>query len=129
VIGLVQHLDHCGFKDAVATLVGDGTRTPTPQQKTAKRQDDQKNAAKAAWLWSRRKPITEDTPPWLYLRKRGYTGPIPATLAYLPARDLQPAAMIAAFGMADEPEPGRITAPKAIVGVHLTRVTADGERR
>jgi putative DNA primase/helicase len=128
VIALVRHLDQCGFKDAVGTLVGDGTRTPTPLPKTAKRQDDQNNVAMAAWLWSWRKPITEDTPPWLYLRKRRYTGPIPATLGYLPARDPHPAAMIAAFGTTDEPEPGLITAPKAIVGVHLTRLTADGEK-
>jgi hypothetical protein len=91
--------------------------------KTAKRQNDQNNVAKAAWLWSQRKPIAEDAPPW-----RGYTGPIPATLGYLPARDPHPAAMMASFGITDEPEPGIITTPKTIVGVHLTRLTAEGEK-
>jgi hypothetical protein len=128
VLTLVQHLDGRGFKDAITVLVGDDKRTPTPQPKTAKRQDDQTNVATAAWLWSQRKPITDDTPPWLYLRTRRYTGPIPATLGYLPARDPHPAALIAAFGTTDEAEPGLIMAPKAIVGVHLTRLTADGEK-
>jgi putative DNA primase/helicase len=129
VITLVQHLDGRGFKDAITVLAGDGVRTKTTaRQKTGKRQDDQNNSPKAAWLWSQRKPITEGTPPWLYLRKRGYTGPIPATLGYLSARDPHPAAMIAAFGTTDEPEPGIITPPKTIVGVHLTRLTADGEK-
>jgi hypothetical protein len=34
----------------------------------------------AAWLWSQRRPITEGTLPWLYLRKRECSGPIPALL-------------------------------------------------
>ena len=37
--------------------------------------------------------------------------------------------MIAAFGMAAEfDEPGIISAPKQVVGVHLTRLTADGDK-
>lgn len=131
VIALVQHLDGASFADAVATLAGDtrGIKETPPQAKPTKRDDNGKErASKAAWLWSQRKPITDGTPPWLYLRKRGYAGPIPATFGYLPARDPHPSAMIAAFGMADEPEPGILAEPKAITGVHLTRLTGDGNK-
>jgi Toprim domain len=77
-----------------------------------------------------RKPIVEGTPPWLYLRNhRKYTGPIPATLSYLPPRGPHPAAMIAASGMAAElDQPGIIGVPKSVTGVHLTRLTADGDK-
>jgi putative DNA primase/helicase len=131
VIELVRHLDGVSFKDALTTLTGDGVRIrTTPPPKPTKRHDDEDDkASKATWLWSQRKPITEGTPPWLYLRKRGYTGPIPATLAYLPPRGSYPAAMIAAFGVAAEiDEPGIISAPQQVIGVHLTRLTAEGDK-
>jgi hypothetical protein len=55
---------------------------------------------KARWLWSQRRPI-EGTPAERYLREaRGYQGPLPATLAYLPPRGEHAHALIAAFGMA-----------------------------
>jgi phage/plasmid primase-like uncharacterized protein len=130
VIALVQHLDGCGFVGAIITLTGDGVRTRTapPPEPTKRHRDEDDRASLAASLWSQRRPITEGTPPWLYLRKRGYTGPIQATLGYLPPRGQYPAAMIAAFGTADEPEPGIIVPPKAVTGVHLTKLTAAGEK-
>ena len=130
VIALVQHLDRSEFRDAIATLAGERKiKKAPPQAKSTKPNDDgDERASKAAWLWSQRKPVTEETPPWLYLRKRGYTGPIPATFGYLPARDSYPAAMIAAFGMAGEPEPGILAAPKRVTGVHLTRLAGDGDK-
>jgi phage/plasmid primase-like uncharacterized protein len=131
VIELVQHLEGVSFKDAITTLTGDGVRIrTTPAPKPAKRHDDEDDRASlAAWLWSHRKPITRGTPPWLYLRKRAYTGPIPATLAYLLPQGPHPAAMIAGFGKAAEfDEPGFISAPETVTGVHLTRLTADGDK-
>jgi putative DNA primase/helicase len=117
------------FKDAVTILAGDSVKfKATPRLKPAGRDDDKSNVQKAAWLWSQRKPITEGTPPCLYLRKRGYTGPIPATLGYLPARDPHPASMIAGFGIADEPAPGIIAAPNTVTGAHLTRLTKEGDK-
>jgi hypothetical protein len=87
------------------------------------------NAALAAWLWGRHKPITEDCPPCLYLRGvRGYHGAIPATLGYLPANGKHPPAMIAAFGFCEEPEPGVIDPPADVTGVHITRLTPDGHK-
>ena len=79
-------------------------------------------------LWTRRRPI-ECAPAERYLREvRKIVGPIPATVAYLPPNDQHPPAMIAAFGVLDEPEPGVLAAPEPdrIVGVHLTRLKPDG---
>jgi hypothetical protein len=129
VIELVRRLDGRGFRDAIRTLLGDGLREQVAQQpRRFAEKHDQNNTSKAAWLWSQRRPITEGTPPCLYLRKRGYTGPISATLGYLPANDKYPAAMISAFGMATEPEPGILAVPKTVTGVHLTRLTTDGNK-
>jgi phage/plasmid primase-like uncharacterized protein len=129
VIALVQHLDDCYFVTAINTLLGNGVRNQSLPAKREVYKDDQNNASRAAWLWSQRKPITEGTPAGLYLRKRGYTGPVPATLGYLPPRGPYPAAMIAAFGMAAEcDEPGIIGMPKLVTGVHLTRLTVDGDK-
>jgi hypothetical protein len=87
-----------------------------------------KQIAKARWLWSQRVPATPDTPVAKYLRKRGYSGVIPPTIGYLPPRDQYPGAMIAAFGITRETEPGVIIAPAPVIGVHLTRITPDGEK-
>jgi hypothetical protein len=87
------------------------------------------NAAKAAWLWSRREPISESCPAALYLRRtRRYHGPIPSTLGYLPPNGKHPAAMIAAFGFCEGPEPGVIVPPANVTGVHITRLTPDGRK-
>ena len=87
------------------------------------------NALGAEWLWSRRLPITKDSPPWRYLREqRRYTGKIPATLGYLPARGEHSDAMIAAFGLAPEAEPGALAPPRMVAGIHLTRLTQDGQK-
>ena len=129
VIALARHVDGCNFVTAVVTLGGDAARKKAaPQPKRHTKAEDENGASMAAWHWSGRNPITEGTPPWLYLRKRGYTGPFPATFGYLPPRDPYPAALIAAFGMADELEPEIIGVPKSVIGVHLTRLTAGGDK-
>jgi hypothetical protein len=78
-------------------------------------------------LWSLRRPV-ENTPAEVYLRQaRGYSGIIPKTLAYLPARGEHGHALMAAFGTATEPEPGELgIADDAVQGVHLTKLNADG---
>jgi Toprim domain len=108
-----MHIDGCDFRTAVATLAGTETR---PIAATKPQQRDTSQTAQ--WLWSQRQPITEDTPPALYLRKRGYAGTIPATLGYLPGRDTHPPAMIAAFCLDSQ----------SVNGVHVTRLTADGDK-
>jgi Toprim domain len=79
------------------------------------------------WLWSQRKSLA-GTIAETYLRAvRGYGGVLPATIAFLPARDDHSPAMIAAFGLTHEVEPGVIAiASSAVTGVHLTRLRPDG---
>jgi hypothetical protein len=79
--------------------------------------------------WRRRQPI-EGTPAERYLReRRGYTGPLPGTLGFLPARSGFPAMLVAAFGMPDEPEPGVLAiAESCVIGVHVTHLTNDGRK-
>jgi len=91
------------------------------------RQSSADRLSKARWLWSRRKPII-GTLAETYLRDvRGYGGPLPATLGFLPARGKHDPAMIAAFGIASEPEPGLLEiADIQVRGVHLTRLAPDG---
>jgi hypothetical protein len=86
--------------------------------------------AKARWMWSRRKPIG-GTGAERYLRDaRGYGGPLPATLGFLPPHGAYPPAMIAAFGLAHETEPAVIAiANDAVRGVHITRLLSDGSDR
>jgi hypothetical protein len=83
--------------------------------------------SKARWLWSTRKPI-RGTIAETYLRQaRGYRGPLPATLGYLAPRGEHGPAMIAAFGLATEPEPAELAiAGDDIRGIHITRLKPDG---
>jgi hypothetical protein len=83
--------------------------------------------SKAQWLWSQSRPIV-GTVAESYLRDaRGYDGPLPATLRFLPARGDHGPAMLAAFGMVTEPEPGRVEIdPCDLYGVHITRLAPDG---
>jgi hypothetical protein len=83
--------------------------------------------SKARWLWWGRQPIGGSIAE-TYLREvRGYRGPLPATLGFLPARGDHGPAMIAAFGLPNEPEPGQLAiVVDAVRGVHITRLAPDG---
>jgi hypothetical protein len=85
---------------------------------------------KAAWLWSKRQPVA-GTDAETYLRDaRGYGGPLPGTLGFLPGRGDHPPAMIAAFGIATEAEPGAIHMPtENLAGVHVTRLGPGGHAK
>ena len=96
--------------------------TPAVDRDHAKRQLE-----KARWLWKCRKPL-EGSLGEVYLRARGYGGALPTTLGYLPPlkSDYQPA-MIAAFALAGEPEPGLLSVhDDRVCGVHLTLLKPDG---
>jgi hypothetical protein len=86
--------------------------------------------SRALWLWRASQPI-EGTVTERYLREvRGYRGPVPPTLRFLPPRCSYPPSMIAAFGLACEPEPGLLAISNANVrGVHVTRLTPNGGDR
>lgn len=136
VIALVQHIDGSDFKKAVATLVGPapgalrgapGHRDNREPAKAVTQPPD--TARKAAWLWGTREPVSEGCPAALYLRQaRRFDGAIPPTLGYLPPNGKHPPAMIAAFAFAGEPEPGVIDPPANVTGVHITRLTPDGDK-
>ena len=96
--------------------------TPAVDRDHAKWQLD-----KARWLWKRRRPL-EGSLGEVYLRARGYGGAFPATLGFLPPlkSEHQPA-MIAAFALAAEPEPGLLSVhDDRVCGVHLTLLKPDG---
>lgn len=126
-LSLVQHVLACDFPAAVEFLTGEDTRAVVisrPRPAT----DKGDNRATALALWRRRRPVVEGDPVWRYLREaRGYDGPIPATLGFLPGREEHPPALIAAVGLADEPEPGVLAiSDSAVRAVHLVRLKPDG---
>jgi CHC2 zinc finger/Toprim domain len=83
----------------------------------------------ARWLWSLREPIIGSTAE-TYARARGYKGPMPETLAFLPASGGYAPALIAAYGTAPEREPGVIgIADNMVLGVHLIKLKSDGSDR
>jgi hypothetical protein len=85
---------------------------------------------KARRLWGRRQPLTGSVAQRYMRSARGYDGPLPPTLGFLPANDKYPPAIIAAFAFADEPEPGILTVPDhAVRAVHITRLLPDGSDR
>jgi putative DNA primase/helicase len=103
-------------------------REKLTKQREEQRQDEAHRHELARMLWARCERATEESPPALYLRKRGYTGIIPATIGYLPQNGKHPAAMITAFGIPDELEPGLLARPGTVNQVHLTRLTAAGDK-
>ncbi|MET4313541.1 toprim domain-containing protein [Bradyrhizobium sp. RT4b] len=133
-ISFVMWLDDVGFRQAVETLTG---RAPHQVDRPAVNlgpgpaprppdDHDRRQHEKAAWLWSRRRPITGSIAE-VYLRARGITCPLPGTLAFLPALKVGHfPAMIASFGLCDEVEPGIIAAPGEVQAVHLTMLEVDG---
>jgi hypothetical protein len=85
---------------------------------------------KALALWRSRQPLRGTIAETCLREARAYGGPVPPTLGFLPARHGYPPAMIAAFGIPDEPEPGAMILPDASIrGVHLTRLLPDGNDR
>jgi phage/plasmid primase-like uncharacterized protein len=134
VIALVQHLDGADFRTAVQTVLGQapsetcskpGQFSGKAKQQTDDYERDQHR--KANWLWQHRKPIL-DTPAERYLREvRGYRSLIPATLAYLaPSRPEHHPALISAFTVVEEIEPGVLATPRAVKAIHLTLLRPDG---
>jgi hypothetical protein len=91
---------------------------------------DRDKRRRAQWFWDRRLPIG-GTPAERYLRvARAYSGPLPPTIGFLPGRGDHSAALISAFGMPDEVEPGVMSITTAAVrGVHLTKLAPDGSAK
>ncbi len=132
VIALAQHLDRVDFATAVQMLAGGCASSSGGPAVTAPRSaatDDyaRDQHRKAAWLWSRRRPIA-GTPAQKYLREvRGIDCTLPATLGFLPpTKPGHHPALIAAYDMPDEPEPGILAEPRNVDAVHLVLLKPDG---
>ena len=81
--------------------------------------------ARPAWLWAKRQQIT-GTLAEHYLRAvYDITCALPPTLGYLPPTARTSAAVIAAFGMAEEIAPGIIDVPRDVKALHLMRLKSD----
>jgi hypothetical protein len=86
--------------------------------------------SRALWLWSRGQPIKGSIAECYLCDARGYCGPLPETLRFLPSSGDHPPAMLAVFGMPNEPDPGRFNITRdAIRGVHVTRLAPDGSSK
>lgn len=135
LIALVQHLDGCSFTQAVELLTGEQARTPAQQPPAAKKTKqsaadyERERHRTAAWLWSQRKPIIGSIVEHYLRTPRGITCALPATLGFLRATDIYPPALIAAFAIPDEPEPGLLGEPRNVESVQLTRLLPDGSDR
>ncbi len=98
--------------------------TPKKAKPLRVRKPDDNKLLKARHLWQCRHPI-EGTPAEGYLRTaRCYRGPLPGTIGFLEPGVYRWPAMIAAFGLADEPEPGAVCV-REVHGIHLTFVKQD----
>jgi len=128
------HCERCG----ISGYAIDGGRAPVSRavlEETRRKAEafEREHAAKrlelARWLWRSRRPIA-GTIAERYLREARRIPAafaLPGTLGFLPARDNYPPALIAAFGIPAEPEPGVLVIPNtAVAGVHLTRLLPDG---
>jgi putative DNA primase/helicase len=86
-----------------------------------------KQHRKAAWLWNQRWPIAGSIAETYLQEARAYGGPFPSTLGFLPpSRTEHHPAMIGAFAIPDEPEPGVLGEPRDVDAVHLTLLKPDG---
>jgi len=136
-IDLEMFLAGSSFGKAVTRLT-DGrypvTRIATTPNavNASKRERDARAAnqhAKAAWLWHHLRQDAAGSPVETYLRGRGYIGTIPPTIGYLPARGEYVHAMISAFALPNEIEPGELGMPLSVRAVHLTKLNPDGSDR
>jgi hypothetical protein len=133
--GLKLGCNHCDWKDGAFYRTAARTAPAVAAiSQAGKARADQRRMVECArsrnrsqWLWNSRKPLKGSIAE-TYLREcRHYRGPLPPTLGFLPARDDYPPAMIAAFGMAHETEPGKLAIDvEAITGAHLTKLLSDG---
>lgn len=128
IIDLVKNIDGCDFREAVEKLSGERIEQQDTKRAQPRQRDDAHESAayekrqseKAQYLWLQRWPIA-GSPAERYLREaRGYCGPLPATLGFLqPSKPGHHPAMIAAFAVCDEPEPGVVGEPRGVTSKPL----------
>jgi hypothetical protein len=137
VIAMVRYVTGCSFVEACELITGeprpDHSCHESPTQCVARQAPTPapplRADSRSLGLWRKAAPIYH-TPADRYLRGRGFAPPYPATLRYLSGTGEHPHALIAAFGLPDEPEPGLLRMPDAAVrAVHLTRLDPTGMSR
>jgi hypothetical protein len=108
-----------------SALLKPGDTAPEPAK--GSREYERRQHDKAGWLWNQRRPIAGSLAETYLREARGYVGALPLTLGFLPPlkREHEPA-LIAAFGLVDEPEPGVLGKPRNMNSVHLTLLKRDG---
>jgi hypothetical protein len=127
---------HCGASGWSSNESGKDNVIPFDRAELAQRKaeaekrqraNEAERLEKASWLYAQRQPLA-NTIAESYLRKtRAYSGPLPATLGFLPARGEHAPAIIAPFGFPEEPEPGELVMSKdAVRGVQLIGLLPDG---
>jgi hypothetical protein len=98
-----------------------------PQPAKGSTEYERRQHEKAAWLWSKRRPIAGSIAERYLREARAVTCDLPPTLAFLPpVKPVHKPAMIAAFGLVEESEPGVLSAPIDVKSVHLTLLKPDG---
>ncbi len=106
-----------------------------PQPRAPRPRDDDEVADEAArldlarWLWRRRLPLVGTLACRYLCELRALNGPFPSTLGFLRAYKDHPPALIAAYGLPIEPEPGVLELPiEAVLGVQLISLTDDARK-
>jgi hypothetical protein len=138
VIAMVEHICGCSFADAVRILAGtipadpaQDLRTTDASLRAANAEADDgyagQQARKAAWLWQQRQPLAGSLAERYLREARGYGGPLPATIGFLPPRNGRHPAMISAFALTSEHEPE--PEPQYVDAVHLTFLAPDGRKK
>jgi hypothetical protein len=127
-IGLAQHAGGVTFAEAVAALAGETLACfeSSPRKHDPLDDDGRRRRQTGRWLWAQRGPLAASIAE-IYLREaRRYRGPLPATLGFLrPFKDYPPA-LIAAFAMPEEAEPGVLRVPLDVDAVQLIALKPDG---
>jgi hypothetical protein len=98
-----------------------------PTRSVAAEDHEREQHRKAARLWSRRQPLAGSIAERYLREARGIDCPLPPTLAFLPpTKPEHHLALIAAYGIPDEPEPGVLAGPRNVEAVHLILLKPDG---
>ncbi|MDE5452535.1 hypothetical protein GWE18_06550 [Bradyrhizobium sp. CSA112] len=123
------HLRHRGLTDRYDQPSRHVSRAPPPKQIAA---DDAVTQLRTArFLFGLGRAVDQSPAATRYIREaRAYAGPIPPTIRYLPACSDYKHAIVCAYGIPAEIEPGVLRlADEAVAGVHLIKLNADGGDR
>jgi putative DNA primase/helicase len=134
VIDLAMHCDGVDFKTACATLNGElppqanrkgARRSFKPSSRDGNDNYERRQHLKAGALWFVADPLAGSVAEKYLREARGISCALPATLAFVRDYRGHPA-LVAAFALPDEPEPGTLAMPRRVESVQLTFLKPDG---